>query len=485
MRVLPRSLVSRLAAAGSALATALPVALLSVSLVLTPILGHTPANAFDNNDERELGRKFNLVVRAQLPMVDDPEIVSYVQGLLDRLDANAPALPWPVDANVARQSALNAFAGPAGHMFVFTGLIANLEHESQVAAVLGHELGHLTQRHIAKKMDQSKYTGIASLLGVLAGAFLGGQGGQAVAMGTLAATQSAVLKYSREDETEADNVGLGYLVAAGYRPMAMVESFEVLRRKQFLGGGGNIPSYLSTHPALTERIGYLSDRIATMPAAVRERKDDDRAFKRIRTLILARYMDAELSLGTFPALPAGSTDPESCLKYLGRAIALDRGNRITEAGQNFDAALACAPNDPLMIREAGRHAFTQGDFNRAGSLFQKAIVLNPKDLISLFFYARILADGSQGQLDKAIEYMERVARSVPHDAEVQQYLGRMYGQSGMLFEAHMHLSNAALYSLDVRQARFHLEKAKAAVRSDAQRTQVEEQMVRIREIEHL
>ncbi len=419
---------------------------------------------FDVKKERELGEQFDHLVRSKMALVEDPEIVSYITELVSDIARHMPPQPWPIKVGVLRQSALNAFAGPAGHMFVFTGLIANLESEDELAAVIAHELAHVSQRHIAKKIEKAQLVGLAAMLGTLAGVFLGSEGGQALAYGSQAAGQAAMLNYSREDEREADDVGFQYLRAAGYNPEGMVRSFKILKSKQWLMGS-SFPGYLSTHPALAERIGYLEDRIATlgkMPAY----KSDNSRFLRIRTLVRAWLMDEQMSLAFYEGEQAG----KSCLDKMGRGIVLGRLNRVAEARQAFAQALECGGDNPLILREAGRFLFGVGDFEGSAKHLQKVILLNPNDMVAMFFYARILAD--KGDLRHGIDYLERVSSALPLDSEVRLTLGRMYGQAGDYFKAHLNLAYGALYSNNASQAKFHQDKARALASSENDRREL-------------
>lgn len=443
-----------------------------LALALVIIVAGLPApsqaqilGSFDTKKERELGEQFEHLVRSRMSVVEDPEIVGYITGLVGDIARRMPPQPWPIKVGVLRQNALNAFAGPAGHMFVFTGLIANMENEDELAAVIAHELAHVSQRHIAKKIEQAQVVGLAALLGTLAGIFLGSEGGHALAYGSQAAGQATLLNYSREDEREADDVGFQYLTAAGYDPRGMIRSFEILKRKQWLMGSG-FPGYLSTHPGLSERIAYLEDRIATL-RSTREAKQDNSRFLQIRTLVRARFLDEQMAMSFYE-----STGPSSsCLDKLGRGIALGRVNRIAEARQSFEQTLACGGDTPLILRETGRFLFGVGDFETAAKHLQKAILLNPTDMVAMFFYARILAD--QGELKRGIEYMERVSATLPTDSEVRQTLGRMLGQAGNYFKAHLNLAYAALYANDKGQTKFHLDKARGFAVSDADRRELD------------
>lgn len=415
-------------------------------------------------DEIEMGRKFDQTIRKQLFFVDDPEVTRYVKSVVDRVAAQLPPQPYPIKSAVVGNNSMNAFAIPGGYIYIFTGLILGVENEDELAAVISHELGHVTQHHVVRRMEQMKYINIASITGLVAGALLGSMGkgsnsanmGQALAMGSAAGGQSAFLMYTRQNENEADNVGMSYLVKAGYNPKAMPMTFEIMNRQRWFMGGDAVPSYLATHPGLTERIDYLNDRIKRMPASVLARPFEKSKFLRMQTLLRARMSSADTALAYYDSKPKGEL---SCLDKAGRGIALDRLKRQQQASQAFAEALACGPDDPLVLREAGIFYFNQGDPNRAAPLLQKAAILSPHDAMSMFYSARIMAE--RKDYAGAIGLMRRVMDMVPDDAEVRFHLGRILGESGDIFGAHLQLAYSFHYGNDAQKARYHLEKAKS------------------------
>lgn len=451
------------------LATLVIAALLVPALVF---LTATPSRAifeFSVRDEVELGEKFNLAVRAQLPIIEDPEIQGYIHDMAERIKAAMPPQPFNISAEVVRSNMLNAFAGPAGYTFFFSGLILEFEHESDLAGVMAHEFAHVSQRHLADRIKKSRIIGPASVIGAIAAAFLGGgQTGAALAIGAQAAGHSAMLSYSRENEREADQIGMNYLIRAGYNPMGLVRGFQVMRRKQWFAGR-DIPTYLSTHPGLPERIEYLSSRVEAMPAEIRNRPEDDERFLRVKMLVRSRYTDTTLAMGYYDNTPQSEW---TCIDRLGNAILLERLNRMTEARDRYEEALACAPNDSLFLREAGRFYFQTGDFNRAGEMLQKAVLINQRDAMALFYFARLL--GERKQYPLALEYMERVRRQLPEDPDVRQHLGRLYGVSGNAFQGHLQLAYAALYRNDARQAEFQRQQAGRLASTDADKKALDE-----------
>ncbi len=421
----------------------------------------TPAHAlfgisdFSLKDEVELGKKFNVLVRSRMPLIEDPEVKIYVQELVKKLIDQAPAQPFNFTTSVLLHNSLNAFASPGGYLFVHTGLIMQLEHESELAGVLAHELAHATQRHIASRIEKSQTMSLISMLGALAGALLGGGGDTSGALmaGSMAANQSMMLNYSRIDETEADEIGLQYLIKAGFRPMGMVGAFEKIRDKQW-SSGSNIPTYLSTHPAVDDRITSLTARIQHLPQEVQDRPEHDEQFFRVRALCRARYGDVHLAKQLFLA-----EDANNAMTHLGRGILNARINDVQQATKDFDKALELAPNDELIWREAGRFHYLKGDKNRAAIMLQRATVMDPQDYMALFFYARLLSDTLSPTI--AYPYFRDILRYVPEDSEVHYYYARALAAGGDLFRANLHTAYSALYANNKKRMQQFLQRAKA------------------------
>lgn len=439
-----------------------------VLLVGQTVSAYALFGTFTRKDERELGEKLHAMIRAQMPIIEDPVVTNYVQDMINRISLHVPSQPWEFKSTVIRSNQFNAFAAPGGFVYVYSGLILHCKHEADLAGIMSHELAHVTQRHIAKRFEKQQIIGPAAMLLTLAGAFMGGsEVGQAMMAGSQAAAASAMLAYSRQDEREADQVGMNYLVAAGYNPKGMVRGFEVLKRKQYTSGGA-IPTYLSTHPGLMERIGYISDRLLRMPPEYVQRPDNDLRFHKVQTILRAHYSDPTIALRYYNK---EDTDM-SCLDFMGKAIVLSRLHRISEARSFFVKALNCGKQDPLVLREVGRFYFEIGNFEEAGPLLQKSLLLDSKDLMTLFFYARMLSE--QGEYKQAIKYMKKIADKVPDDAEVRQALGTMYGQTGDLFRAHLELAYAAMYQNNKKQVAFHQQEAQRYAKTKLQEDEIKE-----------
>ena len=437
----------------------------TLGLLFSPVQSHAFLfGKFGLKEEMEMGRELEVLAKSSFPIIEDPEVRDYVQGLVDRIVKQLPPQPYKFPANVIRHKALNAFAAPGGFVFVYSGLIMALKHESELAGVLSHEIAHVTQRHIAGRIERGRMISLGSLIGMLAGVAAGVAGGGSAAgaavVGTMAASSAASLNYSRVDENDADRFGLQYLVKAGFNPRGLSSAFEIMRSQSW-GSAGSIPTYLSTHPDMDLRISGMRAALETMPRSLLSRKDDDRDFLRVQTLLWARYGDADHASQVFAA--RGDRD---AVNILGKAMLASRQHRVDDAEKFFTKALSLAPRDALILREAGIFEYEKGDMEKARRCLEQALRIAPRDYYGRFFYARLLDDS--GDSAGAQQAYRDVLKHVPEDSEVHSYYGRSLGASHKLCEGYVHLAYASLFAGSPQRAEGWLNRAKKEAKTEAE-----------------
>jgi predicted Zn-dependent protease len=194
----------------------------------------------------------------QLP---DEGIVQYVRDMGARLAAESemPEIEW--EFYVLDSQVINAFALPGGKVFISRGLMAKMNNEAQLAGVIGHEIGHVTARHGNERMGKALLAQGLILAAGIGGAVSDEEWLQVLGVGTAVGGQLFLLKYSRENELEADALGVRYMAKVGYNPVGQIQVMEILREAS--GGGGGQPEWLSTHPASDTRIAALEEIITT------------------------------------------------------------------------------------------------------------------------------------------------------------------------------------------------------------------------------
>ncbi len=431
-------------------------------ICLTQVL-LTPAHAlfdFGIKDEKEMGRKFEVLIRSQLPLIEDPEVSMYVKGIVDRIAKNIPPQPFKFRSGVILHNGLNAFAVPGGNIFVFSGLIMQLDNEAELAGIIAHEMAHVTQRHVASRIKRGRVMGLAALLLGIAGVAVAGGEGAAIAIGAMGAGQSAMLNYSRIDETEADDLGYQYLVAAGYPPVHMAGGFKKIYEKSIISGGGKVPTYLSTHPDVSNRITSVLAKARSGPQHLLRRTVNNTRFKRVQTLLWARYGNIQAAQHRFAGKKSG-------LELMGQGMVYARQNNIRAANVSFEKALKAAPNDPLILREAGTFHYKKGTFQLAENLLVSALQKDPRDYMAQFFYARILSD--TGRTQQAETYYKQILRVLPQDSEVHTAYARSLGKSGKNFLAYLHLAYGSMYAKQKKKTKQYSEKAKKYMRTNNDR----------------
>jgi beta-barrel assembly-enhancing protease len=259
-----------------------------------------PANAMiSKSDEYQVGRMAMREMRDQNLILEDPEATDYLQQLGMRLASQAHDEGQNFTYSVLREPVINAFATFGGFVCINSGLILLTDNESQLAAVVAHESGHVVQRHIARGYLAQSRMSLASTAALLAAILIGaasGGGGQAIE-GAIALSQATALQqsinYTRGQEIEADAVGIELLSGAGFDPNEMASFFESMSRVEGLGMAG-IPALLVDHPVTSDRIAAARNRAANFPQIKLLPQSQSFAFFRERVRVLATPPEVHL-----------------------------------------------------------------------------------------------------------------------------------------------------------------------------------------------
>jgi len=229
--------------------------------------------------EIEIGREEQAHVRKQMMELRDSQVSAYITQVGKRLARAAPGAKYPYSFTIANDRDINAFSLPGGPVWINRGVLHAAGNESQVAAVLAHEIAHIAQRHAADQMTKAVLAKWS--LGML-GAMLGNAGGAGAAQvaGALV-TNGVFLKFSRDDERDADRIGLQVMTRAGWDPRGMIELFDVLQREASRHPGA-VDVFFSTHPAPQDRIAQLKTATSRARGGIR----DTREFRTVKSRVL-------------------------------------------------------------------------------------------------------------------------------------------------------------------------------------------------------
>jgi predicted Zn-dependent protease len=238
---------------------ALVAGLAAGGCALNPATGRNQIMLISESQEIQMGREYDPQVVASIGLVPDSAWQRYVHQIGAPLAAvgERPGLPWTF--RVVDDPGVNAFAVPGGFIYVTRGLLVHLNSEAQLASVIGHEIGHVTARHTVSQMSNQQLAGLGLALGsVVSSGFARYAGLANSAMGIL------FLKYSRDDERQADDLGLRYLLRTDWDPREMPVVFGMLEQVSASEGGGGLPNWLSTHPSPANRRENIEGQITAL-----------------------------------------------------------------------------------------------------------------------------------------------------------------------------------------------------------------------------
>lgn len=401
-------------------------------------------------EERAMREKLLLQIEAQAPLVRDPEVIEYVaeigQKILDVINGKY----FDYRFFVIKDDALNAFATPGGLIFVHTGLIEAIDSDNELACILAHECGHVQGRHIAKRMDKMKVVNIGTAVMAIAGLFLGGgQGSSALLTSSLALGQSLSLKYSREDEEEADRRGCQWICQAGYNPIGLVTTLEKMTRNRFLGSDA-IPSYLATHPGSSQRITYIQDIIKEHPCPEKAKEDPSR-LKRIKVKV--KLMTHDPAMMTVYYRRELMDRPGDLFMHYGLALALMGARHYDEAFKEFKRVMDLAPDRNVFKIDLGRACLAAGRFKEALPLLTDYCRRYPHNYAARYYLGRAMLDN--GMVDKALTKFKSLEPIWPDYMNLYLEMGRAYSKADKKGMAHYYLFLYYKRLGDMQSAMYH------------------------------
>jgi len=306
-----------------------------------PDLGSKAANYLSDLEAEKLGKAFIRQSRYRQPYVSDPELVSYINKLGNRLlefsdDASRDYNFYLIDNNV-----INAFAVPGGHIALHTAILTKSESESELASVVAHEISHVTQRHISRKLENSRYDSWLALGALLAAAAAGGADAAQAAFGVAnASIIDRQLTYSRSYEAEADSLGIRLLSRAGFEPKAMPRFFKRLLDESRINES-HAPEFLRSHPLTVNRIAESAERVRAYPEAGEQNQDE---FLLMRAKAIASYTPNKAQARDYFADQINKGHNNLSNRY-GYALAMSKNGEFVNARKAIKELLADHPGN--------------------------------------------------------------------------------------------------------------------------------------------
>jgi predicted Zn-dependent protease len=420
-----------------ALAIALsPMATIAQTL---PELGDPSGADMSLAQERRLGESVVRDLRSSGAYLEDPEVNGYLNELGNRLVTAIPGAPFDFLFFAVNDPSINAFALPGGYVGVNTGLILLTQNESELAAVLAHEISHVTQHHIARSISKQKdamLTTLAALAAAIVAARVGGPNGGQVAQAAIASAQGLGIQmqidYTRQIEQEADRLGFQRLEAAGFDVTAMATFMERLQRASRFAEG-SAPSYLRDHPVTYERIAEAQARAQGKPF---KQVKDSLDFNMVRALVKSYQGTTKEAIAFFEDALAEKRYNDPIAARYGLIASLLRAQDFKRAQAELLILEKTAPPHPMIDAMAGQVLMQSGQLSAAIARYQAALVRYPTKQQLIYDYPEALLKDKQSA--KAAAYLSEQLLRYPNDGPLHLLAAKAYAALGKQTLAHQH-----------------------------------------------
>ena len=430
-----------------------------------PDLGSPAETILSKSDEFRLGAMVAKELRDQNILIEDPEVSEYINDIGKRLASQSEMGGEYFHYFVIKDTTINAFAVTGGYVFFNAGLVLATENESELAGVMAHETAHITQHHIARMLaDQSRQslTTAAAMIGaILLGALAGGyNSGQAIEGGIVAAQGMAAqheINFTRDNEWEADRVGIGYLAGAGFDPYGMGEMFETMSRHSGLAET-YIPAMLIDHPVDSEREAEQRARAAQFPARTGQ---DSQSYELIRerVRVLTATGDTDLAAQYAQKIAHGGDDMGN---QYGRALALMNGNQaaVQESVAILSRLVQQHEGLTLLYAALGQAQAKEGRVSDALATFKHAETLFPRNVPVTVRYAEtLMAAGRAGEAHTMLLDLFNIVPPTPDQIRLTALAASAAGDPG---DAYFYMGEYQIANGDLQLAVQQIQLALAA-----------------------
>ena len=450
-----------------------------------PDIGNPASTTLSLEDEYKIGRMIVKGLRDSGQLVEDPEVAEYIQSVGSSLASHAHEGSYRFTFFVVGDSDINAFALPGGFIGVNAGLLTATDNESELAGVLAHEIAHVTQRHIARSIQNSGRTNMASAAAVLAAIVIGATTGMPpdALMGTITAAQGLAIQqqigFTRGNEAEADRVGMMFLDSAGFDPNGMPSFFWTMQQRSG-SAGAMIPELLRTHPVTTERIAETRDRARQIGP---RNTQDSISYGLIRERLRVQSMPPETNFRD-QYLDAINADlPSGDERRYGRAMALlaaaDAASAREAAGLLQDL-VERRPDVTLYHTGLGVAQLAAGDLAGSRRTLERALGLFPRNVAVTMRYAETLM--RLGEAKRAHEVLLDLFNNVPPTPDQARYIALAASAAGDTGDAYYYMSEYHVMGGDLQMAIDQLRLALAVPDlNDVQRQRFEARIEELKE----
>lgn len=359
-----------------------------------PAIGDVASSALTRAQERDLGRQMMAQVWRHLPVLDDPQINAYLQDLGQRLATHSDAPELDYHFFVLNIPTINAFAMPGGYIGVNAGLILSARNESELAGVLAHEIAHVTQRHLARRLQDSQRVSLQSTALLLAAILIGTQdseAGTAAAAAGIAGSIQQQLNYSRAFEHEADNLGIRMLAAANLDPQGMPDFFS--RLAEATRYQNRPPEYLSTHPVTENRIVESSNRAASLSGGT---VFESAAFRYMQTRLQVLRTSTPQVQDFKARLQQASHADQAAGRY-GLALTYAANREYEPARELLQGLIEDVGEEPSLLLALAQLELDAQRVEESQQLYEQAIALYPDHLPARLGLAQLFMHSGEAE----------------------------------------------------------------------------------------
>ncbi|MDO8695720.1 MAG: M48 family metalloprotease [Pseudomonas sp.] len=421
-----------------------------------PSLGDSSSSVVSPQQEHLLGRAWLSLLRGQVPQLNDPQLKSFVENSVYRLVETSQVQDRRLEFVLIKSSQLNAFAAPGGIIGVNGGLFLYAQTEAEYASVMAHELAHLSQRHFARGQEAQQRMQLpmmAALLGgIIAAAAGAGDAGMAAIIGTQAAAMQERQRFSRQNEQEADRIGILNLEKAGYDPRAMPSMFERLMRQYRYDR--KPPEFLLSHPVSESRIADTRNRAEQFPASGIE---DSLRYQMMRVRVQIAFEETPgLAAKRYRSILDES--PKQDIARYGLTLAQLKGGLLDEARESLKPLLDRAPNELIYNLVLIELDTTANRLKEAQERVQRLLKLYPKDYPLNQSQVDLLL--KQNRSAEAEKILDMLVKERPYDPDIWYQVAETRGLSGNIIGLHQARGEYFALVGDFDQAIQQLELAK-------------------------
>ncbi|MBS1211921.1 MAG: uncharacterized protein H6R26_537 [Proteobacteria bacterium] len=431
-----------------------------------PEIGDPSGTIITPLQEKELGEAFFRNLHNEVSVNEDPEIGDYIQTIGQKLAANSDNPSQVFRFFVVTDPTINAFAGPGGFIGVNSGLILTSEAESELASVLAHEIAHVTQRHLYQAFQAASRlslpTAAAMLAAVLLGAKAGsGQLGQAAIMAAQAANIQYQINFTRDNEAEADRVGMQTLSRSEFDPRAMPTFFERMQQSTRFAGR-DLPEFLLTHPVTVSRISDTRGRAETFPY---RQYPDSFTYQLVRAkLRVQTAATPQQAIDYFKAIGNQGTRQQQDVARYGLAQALVAALKLNEGKQILQKLVLQYPEQSHFINALAYAEVETRNYSEALRLYLAAMERFPGNRAVRLNYTKALL--LTGKAREARALLEDLVHEPSPSPEIFNLMGQSYSALGQEAQSHRYVAEAYYAGGQTRAAILQLKIARKLAGND-------------------